>query len=1597
MNITVRVLAAQAQRMLMQMQRQIAALNFANATAGARGFGAALGGAGITRFGSQMQWLGRQIEYNFTLPLVLAGAAVTKMALNQEKALTRIKKVYGDGARDAQFYASEIKALEKAFVALSNQFGIAQADVLNIAADWAAAGASGLSLAKAVQLTMKTMVLGELEAATATKSLIAIQAQYGQTVDELTETINILNMVENQTGTSMKDLIDGFSRAAGIAKTAGVSVRELAADIAALTPATGSAANAGNALKTIFSRLISTTGETSEVLKLMGINVQGMAWQSSSAQEKLLILANSFKGLSDAQKGFVSSIIASRYQVNRFEVLMSELLDPLGYYKKAIDATSDRTQVYTQAQKELNAVLTSNPQRLKIIWTTMQNAATDIIQPMIPMILWLAEAIQKLVTAFSNLNPAVQKFILVGLTVIAIVGPMIRIFGALQILLFELASMFRYLLIPVMIVIRMLAFLIAVPIGAVMIAWGAALRVFLTVMFAIPNALRVVFTAMLRFTTMIPVIVAAVSRGFAAMQAATIWFAGIMGAIWRGGWAAVQAVFLLARLRLSIILTGMFSGFQAILVAGWARIVALWRAGLLAVQTATIAWAATMGIIWRVATTNPIVLVQVMFATIIGLFVRAAPAIRAASTAVMAAMTGPWGIAISGIILLIVVFWKQIKQIFENGANFFRGSGQRMASAFSPLTKAVTAAHNIILKAFNALPSGIQRALLAVVRTVAAAAKAVYSWMSYINPWARHSPSLVDNVTTGVAEIARQYDSLTGIGSAFAQAADDLEIFAAATRAVNRSAEANKYAEIRKDLLAMAADAVPAFDRLIKELYTLEDQLKGVEEAMEAQESVVDALKSQLDSANDALDMQKDILQKMKEEADGYQDTINAINGDLEVLTGTREALRTAGAGSEILGPMDEQIKMLKDQRKGINDQLDAAKKAYEDQKKLIDDLTAARDKLQASYDLEKKKLEEIAAAYDKIRERISDITGAINDFASSVQALEAAKGGKGSGLADDFAAGAGADFEDVGGSGRVGREGGIGDQTKEIEDFTKKLQDETKKMFGMFNFLDPIKKGWNAAWGWVKDTFGPIASFIGDFFASLFVGISNPIDTDALMEGFDTFTEGLKSLGVGIRGFFEATWRLIGPPLMELWEVIKEAVGGAIEQIAPQITKFKDLWEPLQKLWIEIVPVLKVLGAIIGGVLLLAITIVVNVLKNALGPILNWIIDVIKSVIQIFRGLIEVLVGVFTGDWELAWQGIKDIFIGTWNIIWSTLKNVVLLIWGIVKGLVEGIIDFFVWLWDELVGHSIVPDIVNGVLFWFNLMSDSLKIIWQAIVTVALWVWTNGLKPIWDGIVATWQWVVDRIRDGVEQWKQRFETLKQIASNLWERYKDVVGWIKDKFWELVNNARDVVSGVLGWIDTFMSKVLGIKTNLKGAFNGMFDGMKDAFKSAVNWIIGKWNGLSFGVGPFSADTPNIPYLARGGKTNGPAVVGEGNPNFAEYVIPTDPQYRKRAWALFDQLAADLGVENLLGSGGTMKQFASALTRGVAGDKIQFYASGGVIGGGRIRGSARGGVVVIAPQENNTIHFHGNIELPNIKDGTSAEEFVKNLRALVGKL
>lgn len=109
----------------------------------------------------------------------------------------------------------------------------------------------------------------------------------------------------------------------------------------------------------------------------------------------------------------------------------------------------------------------------------------------------------------------------------------------------------------------------------------------------------------------------------------------------------------------------------------------------------------------------------------------------------------------------------------------------------------------------------------------------------------------------------------------------------------------------------------------------------------------------------------------------------------------------------------------------------------------------------------------------------------------------------------------------------------------------------------------------------------------------------------------------------------------------------------------------------------------------------------------------------------------------------------------------------------------------------------------------------------------------------------------------------------------------------------------DVSNKIRVGFNTVVSFIAGLPDRIKSAARGLFDGVKDAFRSAINWIIDKWNNLSFSlpsvntpfgkIGGTTLSTPNIQHLASGGwmqpgKTyltseNGPELLSTGRRAF----------------------------------------------------------------------------------------------------------------------
>ena len=111
--------------------------------------------------------------------------------------------------------------------------------------------------------------------------------------------------------------------------------------------------------------------------------------------------------------------------------------------------------------------------------------------------------------------------------------------------------------------------------------------------------------------------------------------------------------------------------------------------------------------------------------------------------------------------------------------------------------------------------------------------------------------------------------------------------------------------------------------------------------------------------------------------------------------------------------------------------------------------------------------------------------------------------------------------------------------------------------------------------------------------------------------------------------------------------------------------------------------------------------------IQNIIGILFNAISGTIKNTMAIINGIIDFLVGVFTGDWDRAWQGVRKIFDGFKNQISNILNTVKELFTNSFNNVKTTVTTIFGQIWESIktkintmLGgiEKFINGIINGV-----------------------------------------------------------------------------------------------------------------------------------------------------------------------------------------------------------------------------------------------------------------------------------------------------------
>ena len=245
----------------------------------------------------------------------------------------------------------------------------------------------------------------------------------------------------------------------------------------------------------------------------------------------------------------------------------------------------------------------------------------------------------------------------------------------------------------------------------------------------------------------------------------------------------------------------------------------------------------------------------------------------------------------------------------------------------------------------------------------------------------------------------------------------------------------------------------------------------------------------------------------------------------------------------------------------------------------------------------------------------------------------------------------------------------------------------------------------------------------LAEKFTSIFASIGAAISpiTTAMSEGFNSVVGAvgatttpftiLKGLVVGVGEGFKALWgilaanpitlivaaiALVVAALVHLWNTNKKFrefltdfyenhIKPIIEGIKETLTSLweehlKPLWEELLKpllgdVWETIKETWDLIANLIGEIVQIIAPVVENILQMV-AQLVDDIAGYVGGCMDVLKGIIEFITGVFSGDWEKAWNGIKDIFKGIWEMMVSLVKTPVNLIIGVINGMIRGVVS---------------------------------------------------------------------------------------------------------------------------------------------------------------------------------------------------------------------------------------------------------------------------------------------------------------------------------
>lgn len=298
-----------------------------------------------------------------------------------------------------------------------------------------------------------------------------------------------------------------------------------------------------------------------------------------------------------------------------------------------------------------------------------------------------------------------------------------------------------------------------------------------------------------------------------------------------------------------------------------------------------------------------------------------------------------------------------------------------------------------------------------------------------------------------------------------------------------------------------------------------------------------------------------------------------------------------------------------------------------------------------------------------------------------------------------------------------------------------------------------------------------------------------------------------------------------LGFEFEDITEVMKAVWDGFCEVLAPI---FEGVFQQISNILNEALDILTGLFDIFAGIFTGDWDMVWQGVQEIFGAVWDFVVATFENWISTFTSLADTVLGWFGTDWETVWTNVKTFFSDTWNAISSFFS-----------GILTGIKTFFTDTWNAIVSFfsGILSGIYSSVTGTMTEIHDTFTNIWDSITGFLSGAWETIKNIVTVGIMAVKEIISAAFQIITLPFRFIWENCKDTVLSIWETIKSVIGEKIDAVKEKITTVTTAISNVAiaAW-NAISSTASSLWEGIKGTIGSKIDAAKEKVSTATSAI-----------------------------------------------------------------------------------------------------------------------------------------------------------------